>query len=134
MSDSLDRARRDFEEWAEASDQYEPPHLCERGEENPQPESCIPCNLVAAARRLEAAARQEGYREGQNRGREEDREALRKIMAAARLAGRVEQAELSVAAYIKNSKMEGHMSPGMLLDRLLNDVRAELAAAGKEKK
>jgi hypothetical protein len=52
-------ARRLFEEWAQTSMEYLPPHMCEAGEpSSPQPGVCIPCNTVKTARELVAAERE----------------------------------------------------------------------------
>lgn len=48
----LEKARADFRQWCEASMEYEPPHLCALGEDDPEPEHCIPCNLIRSAKAL----------------------------------------------------------------------------------
>ena len=49
---SIDELEKEFNEWAEASDQYEPAHVCEIGDDEPDAKNCIPCNVVKAGRAL----------------------------------------------------------------------------------
>ena len=51
-SRSIDELEKEFNEWAEASDQYEPAHVCEIGDDEPDAKNCIPCNVVKAGRAL----------------------------------------------------------------------------------
>jgi hypothetical protein len=55
----LEAARKLFEDFAQSSMEYTPPHLCEIGEDDPQEaESCIPCGTVKSARALIAIERE----------------------------------------------------------------------------
>jgi len=55
----IEKARKNFEHWAECTMEYTPPHMCEAGEPDPQPELCIPCNMIESGREYVAAVRAE---------------------------------------------------------------------------